>query len=1272
MATIIFKINGIQHEVDGRFGPDVSLNEYIRNVADLRGTKTMCQEGGCGACIVAVKAALPPTHEVKIFSVNSCLVSVLSCHGWEITTVEGLGNRNEGYHEIQSRLASFNGTQCGYCTPGWVMNMYSLYLAKNKKLSAAEVENSFASNICRCTGYRPIADAFKSFATDAEGRLKKKIIDIEDMATFTCGFKCSKDCIHKSDCTKNTNDDEWCLIEKATIKTLTIKNDKHKWFKVNTLTEVFKAISDHHDYKLIAGNTGQGVYHISEYPKNIIDIFNVTEIKGYSLDVNLILGSGMVLTDMMEVFLKLSSENKDFEYLKEFYQHMDLVAHIPVRNIGTIGGNLYMKYANNEFPSDIFLLFETVGAMITIAGSVNKKKTVTLTEFLKMNMKDSIILNVLLPPLSSSCRVKTYKIMPRSQNAHAIVNAGFLIKFKKNDLIDKVNIVYGNITPQFIHAENTEKVLIDKDPFTEDTLQLALKNLYEEIRPDSRPPEPSPEYRKLLAVTLFYKAILSLCPEGKLNETYRSGGDVIKRHSSTGTQTYDTDESVWPLNKPVAKLEALVQCSGEATFANDLPTQTNEVYAAFVTADIKPGSVITGFDTTNAFKIPGVLAFYSASDIPGENNFTPTNISFISTKEEIICSKEIQYHGQAVGIIVADRERTANNAAKFVDIKYKPSDAQPLLSISDVLASNKDQRINKIKDIEATDTGSDVKNIIHGEIILESQYHYYMEPQTCVVRPTEDGFEVYSSTQYLDLTNVAVAQCLNVPINSINVIVRRVGGGYGGKITRSSQVACGAALVSHLQGKLCRFVLPLETNMKTVGKRIPTYCKFEVGVNENGEIQYLKIKYYQDNGCSINETIALMTLNHLPNCYDPKRWSIEAYTVITDTPSTTWCRAPASTEGIAIIEYIMEKIAYTLKKDPLEVRFLNIKQGDNPIPELIEQLKKDSNFDDRLEEIKQFNEKNRWRKRSLKIMPMTYEMFYIGPFNATVSIYHGDGSVVITHGATEMGQGINTKTAQVCAYMFGIPLERVSVKPSTSFTSPNCMGTGASVGSELVAYATTKACEILLDRLKPIREKLGNPSWEDLIEGAHESGVYLQASHMYSTFEPVKPYDIYGIIAMEIELDILTGNHDIRRVDLLEDTGRSLNPEIDIGQIEGAFVMGLGYWTSEKLVYDRETGRLLTDRTWTYKPPGIKDIPADFRIYFRRNSVNNFGVLQSKATGEPSLCLASVITHAFREAVSQGRRDAGYEDQWIHIEYPCTSENIFMAMDHKLEHFKLK
>ncbi|XP_064073184.1 uncharacterized protein LOC113399628 [Vanessa tameamea] len=1262
MSTIVFKINDIQYEADGRYGPDVSLNEFIRNVADLRGTKVMCQEGGCGACIVAVRAPLPPTNEIKLFSVNSCLVSILSCQNWEITTVEGIGNRTIGYHEIQTRLAKFNGTQCGYCTPGWIMNMYSLYESKNTKVNSKEIENSFAGNICRCTGYRPIADAFKSFATDADKSLLNKLQDIEDLGFFkSCAVKC-------------TQDNDWCILDKASNnEIIAIESGNHKWFKVYSLSDVFKAIEGCHDYKLIAGNTGQGVYHISGYPKNVIDIFNVSELKGYTIDVNLILGAGMTLSDMMDVFIKLANENDDFSYLKEFHNHMDLVAHVPVRNIGTIGGNLYMKFVNNEFPSDLFLLFETVGAMITIADAPNKSDTVTLIDFLKLDMKGKIIVNVMLPPLSQCCFVKTFKIMPRSQNAHAIINAGFLFKFKHDQgILEKAKIVYGNVNPKFVHATKTEESLKDKDPFADDVLKITLETLYGEIDPDTAPPEPSSEYRKLLAVSLYYKAILSLCPETKIDKRYRSGGDVIKRHTSKGMQSYDTDESVWPLNKPVPKLEALVQCSGEGTFANDLPSQTNEVFGAFVTADVNPGSVIAGFDTTDALKIPGVIAFYAAKDIPGKNNFTPIN-AILNSEEEILCSKDVKFNGQPVGIIVANREKIATNAAKLVKIKYESiSTKKPLLTVHDVLMSTEKERISLDKMVEPTDIGNDVKKVISDKVIFESQYHYYMEPQTCVVKPSEDGFEVYSSTQWLDLTNIAIAECLNVPVNSINVIVRRVGGGYGGKITRSSQIACAAALVSQLQGKPCRFILPLQTNMKIIGKRAPTYCKFEAGVNGTGEIQYLKINYYQDNGCSKNENTSVITVTHLPNCYESKRWHIEAYGALTDTPSSTWCRAPASTEGIAITEIIMEKIAHELGKDAIQIRQANMKKEDNPISELIEQLKRDSDYETRLREVEDFNKSNRWRKRSLKLMPMSYELFYFGPFNSLVSIYHADGSVVITHGATEMGQGVNTKVAQVCAYILGIPLEKVSVKPTTSFTSPNCMPTGGSIGSECVAYATMKACEILLDRLKPIKDKMNNATWKEIVAEAFISGVNLQATYMYSTKDPIKSYDISGVVALEVEVDILTGNHDVRRVDLLEDTGRSLSPEIDVAQIEGAFVMGLGYWTSEKIVYDEKTGKLLTDRTWTYKPPGIKDIPADFRIYFRRNSTNTLGVLQSKATGEPALCLAAVITHALREAVRSARLDAGYEDNWINIENPCTTEKIFMAVEHKLEHFKLK
>lgn len=250
-----------------------------------------------------------------------------------------------------------------------------------------------------------------------------------------------------------------------------------------------------------------------------------------------------------------------------------------------------------------------------------------------------------------------------------------------------------------------------------------------------------------------------------------------------------------------------------------------------------------------------------------------------------------------------------------------------------------------------------------------------------------------------------------------------------------------------------------------------------------------------------------------------------------------------------MIEYIMERISHYTGTDPIQVRLMNMKKENNPIPELIQQLKVDCDYESRLAEVKNFNKENRWRKRAIRLMPMTYEIFYIGPYPATVSIFHADGSVIITHGGIEMGQGINTKAAQVCAYILGIPLEKVSVKPSTSFASPNSMTTGASIGSECISFSVMRASQILLERLRPIKEKNINATWNEIVSEAYLSGIHLQASHMYTTSDPITPYEIYGVVALEIELDVLTGNHDIRRVDLLEDTGRSLSPEIDIGQV---------------------------------------------------------------------------------------------------------------------------
>lgn len=261
-----------------------------------------------------------------------------------------------------------------------------------------------------------------------------------------------------------------------------------------------------------------------------------------------------------------------------------------------------------------------------------------------------------------------------------------------------------------------------------------------------------------------------------------------------------------------------------------------------------------------------------------------------------------------------------------------------------------------------------------------------------------------------------------------------------------------------------------------------------------------------------------------------------------------------------MIELIMEQIAFSTGQDPIDVRLKNMKLEENgeknPIPDMIEEIKRDSDFEARKKEVDDFNAQNRWKKRAIKLLPISIDIFYTGNFNSIVNIYHGDGSVVIIHGGIEMGQGINTKTAQVCAYILGVPLDKISVKPSTSFTSPNAIVTGGSIGSECVAFATMKACEVLNERLKPFKDKLVNPKWEEVIVAAYTAGIDLQATYMFSPMiDDLKTYYVYAVGVMELEIDVLTGNHDVRRVDILEDVGRSLSPEIDVAQVSVYVIM---------------------------------------------------------------------------------------------------------------------
>ncbi|XP_018304122.1 xanthine dehydrogenase 1-like [Mycetomoellerius zeteki] len=1252
-VIVQFTINGILYTVsDDSLLIRTSLLSYIREYVGLRGTKAMCHEGGCGACIVSVR------FQDKVIAVNSCLVPVLICQGWNIFTIESLGNHEEGYHSIQAMLADKNGSQCGYCSPGMVMNMYSLIL-KSSHISMEQIENSFGGNICRCTGYRAILDAFKGFAIDAPPSMVKNIHEIEELHKIKPCRKYGMPCV-RSCYDKQPSDEKRMLSVKL--------KDGHfyRTFSIENLFLILKA-NPLGTYTLNGGNTANGVYR-SSIKDMYIDINNIQELRNIEkTDSTLVLGGSVTLTTAIETFQKYSND-AGFKYLNQLAQHAEMIANITVRNIGTIAGNLMIKYQHNEFPSDLFLMLETVGAQVHVLESPSQKQSLYLWEFLNLDMHHKIIYSVVLPKLTDEYIYRSYKIMPRAQNAKAHVNAGFLFKLDSDGkVLELPNIIFGGINKSFKHARSTEEVLLDKSIIKNlsSTLKEALNTLHNELQPDYVLPDYSPKFRKTLAEGLFYRCMLSIKPEN-IRDFYRSGGTSLERGLNSGKQDYDTKLDEWPLTEPIQKLESLEQTSGECQFCDDLGPFPREVFCAFVVTNVGNGQ-IRKIDASEALKKKDVVAFFSAQDIPGKNLCisAASKLTSLSEDELLFAEKDILYAGQPVGVIVAKTHNLANEAAKLVKITYSESVKRPVISIEDAFKTTDKNRIRESVNIPAKRKGTSQYVVVTGFFHCGSQYHYTLETQSCVCVPVVGGMNVYPSSQWMDLIQVSIANCLNVQNSSINVLVKRLGGSYGSKISRNAQISCACALVCHKLNRPARFVMSMENNMQSIGKRYSSRQEYAVWVNLDGVIQYLKTNQWSNCGSSFNEPHSEMIASYMQSCYLTDTWELHGYDVRTDLPSNTFCRASGSTEGIAMIENIMEHIATEINKDPLAVRLANMNDVDKSVLEpMIKDLSNRTNYEERKHSIDQYNTHNRWKKKGIAVLPMKYLVMYEeGQYETSVSVCARDGSVCVTHSGIEIDQGINTKIAQIAAHTLDIRIEMISVKQSNNLSAPN-KSTGHSITTETCGYTTIQACRDILNKLVPIRKKIKDPKWSDLIFKAYEENVDLSSRYTLvtgPTKEVMKPYPIYGVTIAEVEIDVLTGQHIVRRVDLMIDAGQSLNPKIDIGQVEGAFVMGMGYWTSEDLMYDPKTGVLTNDRTWNYKPPGAKDIPEDFRVYLCKNSFNANGIHGSKTIDEAPLCMSYVIPMAIRRALSSVRKDLVTEEDWYKLDGPCTTERILLT-----------
>lgn len=690
-------------------------------------------------------------------------------------------------------------------------------------------------------------------------------------------------------------------------------------------------------------------------------------------------------------------------------------------------------------------------------------------------------------------------------------------------------------------------------------------------------------------------------------------------------QDYKTTPARWPLGEPVGKYEGLQQTSGEAHYIGDMATMPGELWAAFAVAE-RVHCTIGRLDAAPALAEPGVRFFYAASDIPGVNSFTPlTEYTPLHEKLFLAVGDEVQFNGQPVGLVLADTFELANRAATLIQITYvatsrlaavartlfgrPPTDIRPTIHEVQLASSH-----------TATLPTADSLPI-SGRFEIAGQYHYTLETQTAVCRPNADhstSLDVRCSTQWADFTQIAIADLLALPHHQVQLTVPRLGGAYGAKISRATLVGCAAALGAHLSRRPVRFVMQLEANMRSIGKRFGLLADYSVAADRrSGRVLRCQCTYAQDAGCSLNEPVAETTLLTIPNVYDTRAgWTLAGRMVQTDAASNTFCRAPSTLEGVALVETIMEHIAASTGVQPLAVRLANMR-ADSPMRAMAAEFVAEVRFDGRRQECDRYNAAHRWRKRGLALVPLRWPLAYAGVMPAYVAVYHADGTVVVAHGGVECGQGVNTKVAQVVAGVLAVPLGAVRVRPLDTVLAANGFMTASSCTSEMACFAAKRSCEEILRRMAAVRPHMkAGYTWQELVAECHERQIDLRETYQFTEAD-LRPYDIYGISACEVEVDVLSGVFQLRRVDLWEDVGESISPLVDVGQVEGAFVMGIGYWCTEELVYDRADGRLLTDRTWTYKPPGALDIPVDFRVKFVRNGPDpGSGFLRSKGEGE--------------------------------------------------------
>ena len=1313
-ATFGFTLNG-QPVVVENLSPNVTLLDWLR-ASGRPGTKQGCAEGDCGACTVAFierNADGAPTYR----SVNSCLVLMPMVAGREIITVEGLAKTKEQrggsteeteLHPVQKCMVNCHGSQCGYCTPGFVMSAFEGYYRDDLR-ERWQIDDQLAGNLCRCTGYRPIRDA-------AARAFAKRGARADD------SFR------------------DRLAAAQPELSHLDYSVAGERFLRPASLAALFDAMARYPRARLVAGATELSLLVTKKFQhfEALISLEAVPELNAIEVtDHEYRFGATTTLTRVEEILMRdFDSTHSAFGVLNSAFLNMLwLFGSRQIRNRATIGGNL----ANASPIGDLAPVLLALDAHVVLASAVGER-VLPMGDFFLAYKKTAlradevlhtIVIDKLAPVPGGGRRLlESFKVSRRREMDISAVCATMLVELDAARRVTKARLAYGGVAEISKRAAQTEAALVGR-PWSLKAIRLLRPLLESEFTPIN---------------------------DVRGSAAYRLGiiGDLLEQFfAHDGRQALALDHSPitepdpWPHREtwPHPHESAIGHVTGRARFVDDQAPRKGMLETWPVCSPHAHANIL-GRNATVARGCPGIHAVLFAEDIPGAND-----VGAVQHDEILLADREVHYHGHLVALVVGETQEQCRAAAALVEVEYEVLPGP--LSVEDAIAQNSfHSEFHRIRRGDAAGTfetrnakpeessefskpeNANPKSVsepdvgpatgdrrpstlrLSGEFQMGGQEHFYLETQSAWAEPGEEPGEmlVHSSTQYPTEIQTVVAHVLGCDRNRVIAQSPRMGGAFGGKETQGNTFAALAALAAHHTRRAVRVWLNRDQDMMLTGKRHPFLARFEVAFTPDGFLEALRAELFSNGGWSLDLSTAICdrALFHLDNAYYIPHVDVRGRVCRTNLASNTAFRGFGGPQGMLVIEEIIDRVARTLGLPPEIVRERNLYRGtgetntthfaqeigDNRIQRIWHELKSSSEFDRRRGALHHWNAQSPNVKRGMAITPVkfgiSFTVRHLNQAGALVLIYQ-DGSIQVNHGGTEMGQGLHTKIFSVVERELGVARSTLRVMPTRTDKVPNTSPTAASSGSDLNGAAVADACRKLKERLLPVaagklriadcRLRIEDPardivfkngrvfhhefpgvdlSFVDVVQAAYLACVPLSATGFYATpgvgynwdNGTGTPFHYFacGAAVSEVEVDGLTGAMRVRRVDILHDAGDSLNAGVDRGQIEGGFVQGMGWLTVEELKWDA-LGQLLTHSPDTYKIPAIGDAPADFRVTLLSEACQRGTIHGSKAVGEPPLMLAISVREAARDAVAAFSGEGPVE-----LASPATAEAIWTAI----------